>query len=77
MVIALKAEFSFELLADFPQRPVKLIRLVVIAGGRVDLVDCDVNMQVVGVPVNSTDPLMVCITQRRANTLFNLRQRFI
>ena len=71
VVVALQAVVALQGRAKLGQRPVRVVRLVHRVPGRVNLVDGDVDVQVVGVVVHGTDSLMLAITQPRANTLFN------
>ena len=71
VVVFFQPVVAFQDFAQLAQRPIGLEGFVHRVARRVNLVDGDVDVQVVGVVVHGTDSLMLAITQPRANTLFN------
>ena len=68
VVVTLQAEVEFQPLAKLAQDLVVVVgRVDGIAGG-VNLVDGNMDVQVVGVVVNGTDPLMIAVPERPANS---------
>ena len=74
VVVALQAVVALQGRAEFRQRPVRVVRLVHRVPRRVNLVDGDVDVQVVGVVVDGTDSLMLAITQPDADAFLNRAQ---
>jgi hypothetical protein len=71
VVVPLQPVIAFQGRAKLGQRTMRVVRFVHRVPGRVNLVDGDVDVQVVGVVMNGTDALMLAITQPGADTLFN------
>jgi hypothetical protein len=74
VVVALQAVVALQGRAEFGQRPVRVVRLVHRVPRRVNLVDGDVDVQVVGVVVNGTDTLMLAEAKPRADAFLNRPQ---
>jgi hypothetical protein len=68
VVVALQPVLAFQLLAELAQRLVVAVRVVDRVAGRVNLVDGDVQVQVVGVVVHGTDALMLAVAQSLADS---------
>jgi hypothetical protein len=75
VVVALQPVLAFQLLAELAQRLVVAVRVVDRVAGRVDLVDGDVQVQVVGVVVHGTDALMLAVAQSLADSPLDRLQR--
>jgi hypothetical protein len=75
VVVALQPVLAFQLLAELAQRLVVAVRVVDRVAGRVNLVDGDVQVEVVGVVVHGTDALMLGVAQSLADSPLDRLQR--
>ena len=75
MVISLQVVVAFQDFAQLGQRPMRVIGFVDGVAGRVNLVDGDVDVRVVGVVMNRTDPLVLAVTQPGADAFLDGLER--